>query len=446
MKIHFAPDLPVEFYPDDRLQFRDFAGKLQRALYNTEPPFAYGVLGDWGSGKTSILNLLHNLIINQPQANGKAFIPVRFNAWKYENESNLLYPLLYAVKEEYLQHEFSANQQFLTQFKQVSLTSMLALSDVALRAVTHTFTGEGVTLKDLADLFDKLKSQQNEVEKVLSGWANEVRCLDQAFHQMLEIFARDWIGKYSPGLAVDQVRFVFLVDDLDRCLPATVITILESMKNFLLSPNCLFVLALNPRVVYQGIRMKYAGLVVDGREYLEKILNYSFYVPEPSPEQAQKFASDALAELVDEEDRRKLMREFDDFGIVVRDCNFTNPRKVKRILNHYLFFLDMHETDLDRYLMRTVVRLIILAEYFPTIFQLFVKNPEDARKALRHLGGAEFKVPQFEETFGVDTSSIYSQMRYMKNLFIIDPIEDNRQATLLAHVQAVFQIVHHPVN
>jgi hypothetical protein len=445
MNIHFAPDLPIEDDRYDPLNFQPFAVKLQRAIYNTEPPFAYGVLGDWGAGKTSILNLLYNQISKNPISDGKAFIPIRFDAWQYENETNLLYPLLYAIKKDYLENKFTPGRPFLEKLKVLSLTGTLALADVALRAVSHATIGEGIPLKDLAEYFDSLNGKADEVEKTLSGWGNQVDQLNNAFHELLDCYAEDWAEKAGNVIKKDQVRFVFMVDDLDRCLPLTVIAILESIKNFLLTDNCLFVLALNPRVVYQGIRAKYAGLAVDGREYLEKILNYSFYVPEPLPEQAKEFACLALESLIDGSDRARIKSELDDFGNVVRECNFTNPRKVKRILNHYLFFLDLHEKELERYRMSVIARFIILAEYFPAIFQLFLKDAEEAATVLSGIGSDQFDVKMFEEKFGVEIRSIFPQLRYMQSIFEITPITDLKRAKLIQHAQEVFKIVHHPI-
>ncbi len=68
---------------------------------------------------------------------------------------------------------------------------------------------------------------------------------------------------------------MILIDDLDRCLPETVIRVLENLKNHLTISRCVCVLALDARIVYQGISVKYGGAMVDGREYLEKFLNYS---------------------------------------------------------------------------------------------------------------------------------------------------------------------------
>jgi predicted KAP-like P-loop ATPase len=54
----------------------------------------YGILGDWGSGKTSILRLLEEQVRSDP-----GLVPIFFNPWKYENDASLIYPLLHTIKE-----------------------------------------------------------------------------------------------------------------------------------------------------------------------------------------------------------------------------------------------------------------------------------------------------------------------------------------------------------
>ncbi len=55
------------------------------------------------------------------------------------------------------------------------------------------------------------------------------------------------------------------------------------------------------------------------------------------------------------------------------DCHFSNPRKIKRILNHYLFFLNLYEKKSgNRVLCQISFVLLSFAEYYPNIFELFL--------------------------------------------------------------------------
>jgi hypothetical protein len=77
-------------------------------------------------------------------------------------------------------------------------------------------------------------------------------------------------------------RVVVLVDDLDRCLPDTVVAALEAMKLFLSVRKTAFVIAADRRLVTLAIATRYGQSAQAGtmaREYLEKIVQIPMSVP-----------------------------------------------------------------------------------------------------------------------------------------------------------------------
>ena len=328
MKMRFLPDEPITSSSADILGFSDFVELIQTSIYYTETPFVYGILGDWGTGKTSILRLVEEQLTQDAKPDVPLCMPIWFDAWLYENEDNIIYPLLYAIKRHYDQWvgESEEVREFKKSFLQVVATSALALTDLGLRVATKHLTGEALKLEDIDKQLKAVEENPGGLEGILNKWADNVSELRGAFETLLDVYASE-INKN----AKDEVRFVILIDDLDRCLPDTAIAILEGIKNHLTVDRCIFVLGLNPQVIYQGIRMKYEGLEIDGREYLEKILNYSFYVPEPEIAQVAEFAISRLEDLVlDDEKREQYQDYFREFGRVLQECHFNNPRKIKR--------------------------------------------------------------------------------------------------------------------
>lgn len=443
MKMRFLPDKPLSATDADDLGFGEFVEVLQTSIYNTETPFVYGVLGDWGTGKTSIMQLLQHRLEQDLQNGVQPFVPIWFNAWKYENEENIVYPLLYGIKRDYDERisQTAKSQDFPQKFRQVVASSTLALADVGLRVITKHLTGEAIKVSDIEQQINKVREHAGNLETVLNSWADEVRKLDDAFKVMLTTYAQDLIKSNSEFRDSSKVKFVILIDDLDRCLPETTIAVLESIKNYLLVENCIFVLGVNPKIIYQGIRVKYKNLEVDGREYLEKILNYSFYVPEPELGLAAKFASERLKRLVlDEAKQRQYDPYFVKFGQILQECQFNNPRKIKRILNRYLFFISKYETELDQYDNKNIVRLLVMAEYFPELFQLFLVDAPKVTQQIDKIGKFEFDIKKFENDFGISIASHYSQLARMRQLFNLDVQTDPQKPDLTKHAQVVFSI------
>ncbi|WP_456410630.1 KAP family P-loop NTPase fold protein [Oceanithermus sp.] len=87
---------------------RHFA-KLDRGEY--EEPLVVGILGEWGSGKTLWLKSIERAFARQLESdlnsaikNGSwpdsITVPVFFNAWRYEKEEHLIYPLIKVLERK----------------------------------------------------------------------------------------------------------------------------------------------------------------------------------------------------------------------------------------------------------------------------------------------------------------------------------------------------------
>ena len=83
-------DNPVERSDRDLLNFQPTAEAISRFFRNvrTEPPVTIAVTGAWGTGKSSLMNLLRADL----RQNG--IRPIWFNAWHHQSEEHLLASLL----------------------------------------------------------------------------------------------------------------------------------------------------------------------------------------------------------------------------------------------------------------------------------------------------------------------------------------------------------------
>lgn len=107
-----------------------------------------------------------------------------------------------------------------------------------------------------------------------------------AFTELHTAFAEVWEAAFS--------RIVVFVDDLDRCLPASALTVIESMKLFFDLPGFVFVVGMDKRVVERAVRVKFREQTVTAAatdteveelegEYMKKIVQVPYAVPAMSP-------------------------------------------------------------------------------------------------------------------------------------------------------------------
>ncbi|HEY6323063.1 MAG TPA: P-loop NTPase fold protein [Thermoanaerobaculia bacterium] len=89
-------DRAIDRREADAFDFNAVALGLSRFLRNakTQPPLTIAVTGEWGSGKSSLMNLL------RVDLRRYGFRPVWFNAWHHQKEDHLLASLLAAVRAQ----------------------------------------------------------------------------------------------------------------------------------------------------------------------------------------------------------------------------------------------------------------------------------------------------------------------------------------------------------
>ena len=174
--------------------------------------------------------------------------------------------------------------------------------------------------------------------------------------------------------------FVF-IDDLDRCLPENAITVLESLKLFIGHANCIFVLGMDHSIVEAGIQTRYEGKIkIDGREYLDKIIQVPFYLP-PVTFKRLKASLEDDSETLSEE-----------VWNVIRLGMGGNPRKTKRFVNSFYLswrFLNHPDRDLQEKLQNGNLSHISQERqnfYLAKILVFQMSFPEFYQHLRHHLG------------------------------------------------------------
>ena len=82
-KKYFLKDSELISIDDDRFNQKDVVDNLRLIIENTNPPYNIALIGKWGIGKSSIVNLL----LDKYRKDSDNYIVQEINAWKYEKES-----------------------------------------------------------------------------------------------------------------------------------------------------------------------------------------------------------------------------------------------------------------------------------------------------------------------------------------------------------------------
>src|SRR5262249_33756036 len=179
------------------LGFEATALALAQIIRDSPPRFAVGIFGDWGSGKTTLMQEIQRKL-------DKAVVSVEFNAWRYEREPQLLIPLLDTVRGALV--EWAAGKDADT--RERVRTAARKVGKI-IRGLAAGFSGEVGLPGAVKVTYDVAKSidaftMSGEPEQPQSLYVAAFRELSQAFADLGE-----------QGAA----KIVIFVDDLDRCLP-----------------------------------------------------------------------------------------------------------------------------------------------------------------------------------------------------------------------------------
>ncbi len=329
-------DIPWSKGSEDHLGLANYAGALANFLANCETPLTVGVQGEWGSGKTSLMNMVHEKInkLNQDTKDSEALVHfLRFETWQYGaiGEDQLLG---FHLMSDMVSKIAAKGHDDGPVWKLASRLSGLV-------AAVGKATAVGVTNVATQGVVDGSTFVDGAASALTSPKAQERQDLAAIKATFAKLVARIAGGYRDPKKKSRKRfgRFIVFVDDLDRIRPGRAVAMLEVLKNFMDVPHCVFVIACDYDVVREGVKER---LGITDREKVSAFFHKIFQVPFQMPVRdyritgmLQAFLERKLHGHITRKNERTslaadLVREL---GPMVEIATQTNPRAFKRFLN-----------------------------------------------------------------------------------------------------------------
>jgi Cdc6-like AAA superfamily ATPase len=271
---------------------------------DTRPPLTLALYGAWGSGKSSLMQMLRSEL----KQTGR-YIDVWFNAWRFQREPELAPALLQSIVDEVgRQTDWVTRVALLWHRMRTASVRDIAwflfpagLLGVVVAVCLKWLSGAAGTgnvggrLGTLASLVWLLVSGGNKVWEPLT----KVFSLDPAKRlssddskQRIQ-FVREFSSEFEriASRLPRGTRLCIFIDDLDRCAPARIVDVLETLS-MLADTGCgFFVLAIDPTTIRRAIELQYKELLLlterenpqevrsFGTRYLEKMITLGVHVP-----------------------------------------------------------------------------------------------------------------------------------------------------------------------
>ena len=400
---------------DDGLGFGATAEQLARVALQAQPPFTVALTGKWGAGKTSVLRqafatlggepIAQAMPIGEPLSDGNAnkhkeiweelkYFGVRqddeaeskkqsdasaanksssskqsdsvdpeklelsqlakrclcvwYSPWQHQQADNPLLPLLLEIKKQ-----FSAWAKFTGKLSEVNKRGGWAGLALIERVIDATAT--------IANDGKQIKLASGTSAEVAKAWRDAAPNLEQIsdgqrFHLLFEEAIETLLQSRIENLESDakdlgDARLVIFIDDLDRCEESVIVQLLESIKLYLHSQRCVFILGIDPDAVLGALKRHWKERSEQSNaEYLEKLVQAQLEVPQPSTKLVRSLIEAQLSDHGipieappqpsatekangDKDQAKDADSAIDDLSIMLEKLLEPNPRKIKNFLN-----------------------------------------------------------------------------------------------------------------
>lgn len=266
----------------DYLNYLELAEVVSEILLNRSMrPVSVGVFGTWGTGKSSLLNLIE---LKLRESAKDEVIVIRFDAWLYQGYDDARAALMDVIARtlyEAAKEDAGLRGTATRMLDRVDKVRALGVG-VELAAAAFGVPLFGVASRAIGALGDVVagKADEEDGEALVKGGKEVVKVIrpakEQSPPEQIDAF-REEFAKVLKGLKKPMVVFV---DNLDRCLPAQTIHTLEALRLFLFMKQSAFVVAADEDMVRNSVSQHFNGASARHvTDYLDKLIQIPVRVP-----------------------------------------------------------------------------------------------------------------------------------------------------------------------
>ncbi len=315
---------------EDHLGRKPLVKTLAAMLASPEQkrPMTIALLGDWGSGKSSvILQIKERLKMLAEDKQHNRYLFAEFNAWEYEQTDNIQAGLAQevvrgltegmdgwaklrlAIDNAAAQHGWD----FYFTVMGLSVTAVLGILGVfnldkleTLQPMTQSVLGTGGAAVLIFTLARTWQQTRRFLEHPLAEkMSTYLQLPNYGKHLGLVPIIRKEIKSLCSARLKEDERLLVVVDDLDRCKPGYITETLDAIRLVMNLNKVVVIVAIDDRIAFQAVANHYKGLASDARrskeeiarDYLGKIIQLPINLYKPWPNEVSAFIKNHLFEV-----------------------------------------------------------------------------------------------------------------------------------------------------
>lgn len=262
-------------------------------------PSTIGVYGDWGSGKSSLMQMVEKRLSDKY---GNDVACIHFNGWLFEGYEDAKTAFCGTILEELRKHKTIPSKvkgQITSLLKKIDGKKILMKGgSIALDVLLTGGIGSlaGLTVESIASTLKK-KVDGIDADDIREALKDFKKDNEDKKREEVKNFQKDFESILKES---NLKRMVVFVDELDRCKPDTVLDIFEAMRLFLFVKGSSFVIGADNRLIDYAIRSRYKNVPGNNldisKEYLEKLIQYPVSIPQLDKNELEKYLTCLLLE------------------------------------------------------------------------------------------------------------------------------------------------------
>lgn len=320
----FSSDVPINSNIEDELNRKNFIKILAKSIleYDKKECLIIGLMGSWGIGKTSIINMVEEYIISS----NKNYPIVHFNPWNFSNQNNLLFQFFNIIERN-------------LDKKNISIDNLKKLTKTI-----ADWTSVNINIPFLMDVNIDPKFENNENDTLELIKFN----INKEFHKI-------------------NGKIIIIIDDIDRLNSSEIQQIFMLVKSLADFDNVIYILSFDKNAVIESFNHIQ---IYSPEIFIEKIIQIPIDVPSITVNQFKNIVYNNLNEFIK---KNNLTYNKEIVFNIIFDLIpfFNNIRDVNRYFNVLNFYFNILKEELN---FIDFVLITALHLFEPTIFAEIKNN------------------------------------------------------------------------
>ena len=335
----FYSEKPIILGKEDLLGRAKVANELSREIksYKNEDSLTIGIVGKWGSGKTSFINMvLENFEENDD------YIIIKFNPWNISSRKQLISDFFLQLSNNI--EKKGSNEIIGAVGKSLGTLSKFFKPLGFIPPLSVLSTIRDITEKASEFINEYVESEKEDLESLKDNINNKLTNLNK--------------------------KIIIVIDDIDRLCDEEIREIFQLVKSIADFKNTIYILSYDREIVTKALDKTQQG---KGEEYLEKIVQVPLVLPYISKNDLDKIFINRLNIIInipDEEYDNSYFSEIYYNGLAE---NFESLRDIERYMNVFSLGINLarEELNINDYIVITLIKV-----FEPDLYEYIKNNKE----------------------------------------------------------------------